>query len=327
MPSRREFVTGLGAAAVGAALPFRFLREASAAPLYPPIDLSYFDTPLSPAPSDIKIGYASITWDGDELKAIDDIAALGFPGIQIRSNILEQFGSRPGELRDVLARHHLTFVALSSGGVRIEPGVDAQVIDEHTSHARFVREAGGLYLQVTDTRPKGRPITAGDHARLGRLLTEIGRRCADLGVAVGYHNHMGTLGETPEAVDRILDAADPRYVKFELDIAHYQQGGGNPVQAIQRYHDRLLFLHIKDVESPSPEKPKDPASYRFVELGRGKVDVPGVFGALDKVKFRGWAIVELDSVPGKARTPKESAAIGKEYLETLGVHPQSPAQP
>jgi inosose dehydratase len=165
MPSRREFVTGLGAAAIGAALPFRLPLEASAAPWYPPIDLSYFDTPISPAPADVKIGYASITWDGDELEAIDDIAALGFPGIQIRSNILEQFGSRPGDLRDVLASHHLTLVALSSGGVRIDPGVDAKVIDEHASHAKFVRDAGGLYLQVTDTRPKGRTANPADRAR------------------------------------------------------------------------------------------------------------------------------------------------------------------
>ena len=49
-----------------------------------------------------------------------------------------------------------------------------------------------------------------------------------------------------------VDAADPRYVKLELDIAHYQQGGGDPIAAIRRYHDRLLFLHIKDVQSPVP---------------------------------------------------------------------------
>ena len=40
-------------------------------------------------------------------------------------------------------------------------------------------------------------------------------------------------------------------------------------------------------------------SYRFVELGRGQVDLPAVFKALHKVNFRGWAIVELDDVPDK----------------------------
>ena len=165
---------------------------------------------------------------------------------------------------------------------------------------------------MTDTRPRP-PDHPADHARLGRLLTEMAS-ALPISASTSATTITWARGETPDDVDRILDAADPRYVKLELDIAHYQQGGGNPAQAIRRYHDRLLFLHLKDVESPSPEKPADPRSYRFVELGRGKVDLPGVFAALDAVKFRGWAVIELDGVPGKARTPKESAEINKEYL-------------
>jgi inosose dehydratase len=317
--NRREFVFGLGAVAVGSALPLGTIAEALEPRLYPPIDLSYFDTPITRAAADIKFGYAAITWGGRDLQAIDDIAAVGFKGIQLRSNILAQFGERPAALRDILDQHHLTMVALSSGSVKIDPQLTQQVIAEHTSHAKFVRDVGGLYLQVTDDRPKDRPVVAADYARLGRLMSEIGKRAADLGVPLGYHNHMNSLGEKPEEVDRILEAADPRYVKLELDVAHYHQGGGDPVKAIRRYHDRLLFMHIKDVESVPSTTGDQAASYRFVELGRGKVDLKGVFAALQDVKFRGWAIVELDSVPDKTRTPKESALINKKYLEDLGL--------
>src|SRR3954463_6527319 len=60
--------------------------------------------------------------------------------------------------------------------------------------------------------------------------------------------------------------------------------------------------------------------FKFVELGRGKVDLPSVFSALEKIKYLGWAVVELDRVPDKARTPKESALISKRYLEeAIGV--------
>ena len=142
---------------------------------------------------------------------------------------------------------------------------------------------------------------------------------ADLGISLGYHNHMGSLGEHPEEVDQILEATDPRYAKLELDVAHYFQGGGDPVKCIEKYSDHMLFLHIKDVEKlPGATEPKK--SYRFVELGRGQVDLPAIFKALQKVNFRGWAIVELDDVPDKSRTPKECAAISKKYLEeNLGI--------
>ena len=163
-------------------------------------------------------------------------------------------------------------------------------------------------------RPKDRKPEAADFKQLGRVLTEIGKRSTDLGVPVGYHNHMGTLGESPEEVDRIMEAVDPRYIKLELDIAHYQQGGGDPVKVIRKYHDRLLFLHIKDVESLATSDERG-RGYRWVELGRGRVDLPAVFGALKDVKFRGWAVIELDSVPDKTRTPKECAQINKKYVE------------
>lgn len=323
MTSRRTFIASLGAAAAGSLLRIDE-TIAFAPPLYPPIDLSYFETPVSPAPADLKFGYAAITWGGRDREAIEDIASVGFPGIQLRSNVLKEFGDRPAALRDLLAKHRLTLVALSSGGVNIDPSVEAHVIEEHTRNARFVHDVGGLYLQVTDQRPKDRAIEPADMVRLGKLLTEIGKRTADLGVPLGYHNHMGTIGEKPGDVDRILEAADPRYVKLELDVAHYHQGGGDPVRAIRRYADRLLFLHLKDVESTvssgSGNLPgsADRPSYRFVELGRGKVNLPGVLDALKDVKFRGWLIVELDSVPDNARTPKESALIAKHYLEEHG---------
>src|SRR5438874_324266 len=209
-------------------------------------------------------------------------------------------------------------VDLSSGTVSGE-SPEGEEIAKHASNAKYAHDAGSLYLQLIDAKPK-RAVTAEDYKTLGRRMTEIGKRSADLGVKVGYHNHMETIGQSPEEVDRVLDAADPRYVKLELDIAHYLQGGGDPAKAIQQYHDRLLFLHIKDVESTPNRDSADGNGFRFVELGRGRVDLPAVFKALQDVRYRGWAVVELDSVPDPSRSPTESARISKNYLcERLGI--------
>lgn len=323
-PARRRFIFGLGATVAAAAsattLPAALaakLGSVLAEPsLYPPMDLSYFDTPIA-APSKISFGYASITWGGEDMQAIKDVAALGYKGIQLRSNIVPAYIDRPKALRDILAEHRLEMVALSSGGIQLDPGKAAEEVIKHTKHAAFVRDVGGRYLQVTDgfARRKNTPV-ADDYKRLGKLMTEIGKRSADMGIPLGYHNHMNNLGETPEDVDRLMNEADPRHVKLELDVAHYQQGGGDPVKAIKQYKDRLLFLHIKDVEGPLPDATGDPRfSYRFVELGRGKVNLPAIFAALKQVGFSGWAVVELDRVPDKARTPKDSATISKKYIE------------
>jgi len=313
--SRRQFLLGLGAVAASSAVPVKASARVLDPPLYPPVDLSYFNRPITPAPGLLRFGYAAITWNGNDVQAIADISELGFPGIQLRSNILKDFGNRPAALRDLLDQNHLEMVALSSGGISITLGSESDQIAKHVHNARFVHDVRGHYLQVTDSaRPKGRKPEAADFKQVGRVLGEIGKQAIDLGVPVGYHNHMGSLGEAPDEVDRIMDATDPRYVKLELDIAHYQQGGGDPARAIRQYHDRLLFLHIKDVESMATADERGRA-YRWVELGRGRVDLPSVFAALEDVGFRGWAVIELDSVTDKSRTPKECAQISKEYLE------------
>jgi len=313
---RREFLGAISAIAAASAFPCGtlFARER----LYPPMDLSHFDTPIPPAPSEIHFGYAAISWGGNDRQAIDDISAVGFRGIQLRSNSIAEFGS-PAAMRDLLSQHELKFVALSSGDLLSDAADAKKSVAEHTAHAKFLRAAGGLYLQIIDNRPKGRAATPVDFKQLGKALTELGKRTADLGIPLGYHNHMGSLGERPEELDQVMNSSDPRYVKLELDIAHYFQGGGDPVKAIETFRDRLLFLHIKDVERlPAGKDPQH--SYRFVELGHGLVDVPAVFEALRKVNFRGWAVVELDGVPDTAHSPKEAAAANKQYLqEKLGL--------
>lgn len=270
----------------------------------------------------MRFGCAAITWDGDDATAIAEIGAMGFQGIQLRTSAVRTWGKDPEVLRSLLAGHRLTLVALSSGTVGQPSVPDEAAIAEHLANARFLRAAGGKFLQLVDVRPVGRQPVADDFRRIGALLTEIGRRTADLGIPLGYHNHMGALGQSPDEVARVLDTSDPRFVHLELDIAHYAQAGGDPADAIRRYRDRLLFLHLKDVESPVPGGA--PTSYRFVPLGGGRVDLPAVFRALDESRFDGWGVVELDSVKGLGQTARQANAQSAAHLRRIG-HPISAA--
>jgi inosose dehydratase len=289
---RREFLSTVGVATAASLTPLHALIQ-------------------SKGPFALQFGYHAITWSGKDLLAIEEIAAGGFKGVQLRANLIPEYGDKPNAIKDLLAKHKLTFVALSSGNVLIDPAREKETIDMHVKHATFVKNAGGLFLQVTDERPK-RELTKDDFARMGKLLTEIGKRCNDLGVKLGYHNHMGNLGEKPEEVDAVLAAADPKAVTLELDIAHYTQGGGDPVAAVKKYGDRLGFLHFKDVVNNPPGEKRP---YKFVELGQGRVNIPGVVEALKSVGFRGWGIVELDGVPDPAKTPSQCLQISKTYIQ------------
>ena len=295
---RRQAITTLAAAAAAMTLP----------------------SPLLALQPRLRFGYAAITWGGNDRQAIADIASIGFRGIQLRTAAVEAFGDRPAALADLLAAHSLTMVALSSGNIGIDPALEADEMSRHVRHARFVRDVGGLYLQIIDSRPT-RAVTVADYAAMGRRLTELGKRTADIGIPLGYHHHMGSLGEGPDEIERIMSAVDTRYVRLQLDTAHYLQGGGDPIAAVRKYGSAILFVHLKDVESRTPDPVQNQGRpYRFVELGRGRVDLPGVVRALDEVGFKGWIVIELDAVPDRARTPKESAEINRRYItDRLGL--------
>jgi len=264
----------------------------------------------------IQYGYAGITWGNDYRKAIDEIAAVGYRGVQLRSSdgLLDQFGSKPAALKELLAQKHLAFPVFSSGNLSIDPAREKEMIDLHTGHARFVRDAGGLFLQVIDERPK-RAVVAGDYKRTGQLLTELGKRVQDVGVALAYHPHMNSTGEKPQELAAVLDAADRRHVRVLFDTAHYLQGGGDPASAIRQYRDWIAVLHLKDVRAAADQT----SGYQFVELGRGRVDLKAVFAALNEISFNGWGVVELDRVPDAGRTAKESAEMNRQFLiERMG---------
>jgi inosose dehydratase len=286
---RREFNLGVGALAASA-----FARRAF-------------------AKSDIQIGYAAITWGEKGVRqAIADISQVGYPGIQLRSNILKEFADKPDALKAELAKAHLTFACYSGGGPGADPAKRKDEVDKFLVGARFAKAAGALSVQST-TGHRPDKVDAPLLKELGLTLNEIGKRTAEIGLPLVLHPHMGQMVQNPEDVDGIMAATDPRYVKLLLDTGHYAAAGGDPVKALKTHGKRLGMLHIKDVADKAGGK------YQFVELGKGKVDFKAAFAALRATGFHGWAVVELDSVPA-GRAPKDAAAANREFLEkTVGL--------
>jgi len=269
--------------------------------------------------SSIKLGYSSITWGGKDLQAIQEIASLGFKGIQLRANTYPIYKDKPQELKAALDQAGLTLAMFSSGNVEIAPDKVEASIAQHLKHAEFVKQLGGSAIQLTNSlRKKDQLPTKEELVQLAEVMNEIGAKTKAIGIQTTYHNHMHQWGETPEEVDVILTHIDPTKVLLELDIAHYFQGGGDPAKAVLKYKKILHTLHIKDVESPIKGKENEPKSYKFVELGQGKVNLKEVFKNLDKINFSGWAVVELDGVPSSDKTPLQCATTSREFLKGIG---------
>jgi inosose dehydratase len=304
MTTRRDFLATVGAATVGAAS-WPIATEARGL------------TTVQPAA--FRFGCHTMTWGDDYVAGLADIARAGFKGVQLRANAMTRFGDAPEQLKALLAQQRVEFACFSSNNVLIGPDKEAETLALHEKNARFVGAAGGQHLQVTDERPKDRVPTSDDRKRMGGLLTRLGQRTAALGVKLVYHNHMGNLGQRPEEVAEVLDATDPAVVGFLLDMAHYAQAGGDPAQAVRAHRSRLTLVHAKDVRTMpvAPGAPPGTRAFQFVELGRGRVDLPGTFGALREVGFTGWVVLELDAVPEPGGSATASMLTSKHYIEQV----------
>jgi inosose dehydratase len=302
IPSRRQFLLGAGATALAAQFDANSISSVFAADY------------------EFKIGYHAMTWGDKTEQAIDEISELGYIGVAIRRSDYEKYANRAAEFKDLMAAKKLTLVSISTGDVTINPGAEKQEIADRVAMAKWMKGLAGLYLEATDSlRAKEGVNDHEDYKKLGRRLTEIGKRTfGEYGVKLGYQNSMNSIGERQLEFDRVMNATDPKYVWAAPDIAHMQTAGGDPVKFTRDYITRLLYPHFKDVliqKTPPgldgrPLRPK----YDFVELGQGVVNIPGVLQILKDFRYQGWIIIELDRAPG-GRTPKETAVISKKYVE------------
>jgi inosose dehydratase len=294
MTTRREFLVKSSLFSVALSLPFSFQAKKT-----------------------YSLGYSSITWSGQDEQAIKEVASLGFKGIQLRANTFAKYGENPAALKALIDQSGLQLCMFSSGSVEIDPAkVDASIA-QHVKHATFVKALGGTSIQLTNSlRKKGVKPEDKDLIRLAEVMNEIGAQTKKLGIQATYHNHMDQFGETPEEVDLLVQHMDPSKIKLLLDVAHYFQGGGNPAEAVLKYKNVIHAMHVKDVRQTEPR-------YRFVELGQGKVNLEEVFANLDKIKFKGFAIVELDGVPDPGKTPLSCAQTSKQFLKDTIQYPFS----
>ncbi|MFD8534073.1 TIM barrel protein [Streptosporangium canum] len=131
-------------------------------------------------------------------------------------------------------------------------------------------------------------------------LDRIRRGTAHL---VTLHPHVGTMVETKDEVERVLDGSA---VPLCLDTGHLLIGGTDPVDLVREVPERIAHVHLKDVDAALAERVRaGELSYTeavkagiYHPLGRGDVDVPGIVAGLGAAGYAGWYVMEQDVVLG-----------------------------
>jgi inosose dehydratase len=137
-------------------------------------------------------------------------------------------------------------------------------------------------------------------------LDRIADRAVARGVIACVHPHVGTMVETGEETERVLAGSR---VGLCVDTGHLLVGGADPVALTARHPDRVVHVHLKDVDDSLAAKVRDGSTTfgeavrdgMFRPLGEGDVDIAALVGTLESAGYRGWYVLEqdvkLDGVP------------------------------
>jgi inosose dehydratase len=271
-------------------------------------------------------------------QVLDEIAETGYTGLE-----LGPWGYLPTEpdvLRSELEKRHLQLLS-SFVPVKLADPAAHPAGEEHALKVgRLLAALGAKVIVLADDNGTVSDLVARAGQRTGSILdadqwdvfaqgvNRIARRIHDeLGLRVVFHHHCGGYVETAEEVRQLFSRADTDLVGLCLDTGHWHYAGGNALDAIQEYGERVRYLHFKDCDpNIRAIAIKEKLNYFeavqagvFCELGKGQVNFPSIIADMNALSYDGWAIVEQDILVDDLAAPRQAARASREYLRKLGL--------
>jgi inosose dehydratase len=270
----------------------------------------------------MRLGYHTITWGGvvgDPVgvtsvkdlfyrvngpmdRAIAEIGALGYEGVEMFDGNVVDYADRPDELNGLLESAGVQLVGVYTGANFIYEEILPEELTRVTRAAEVAQQFGATSLVVGGGARRASGTRDEDYERLAAALDTVTDIAEAHGLEACYHPHLSTIVESPAELDRLLPHTR---IGFCPDTAHLAAGGGDPAELIRRFPDRVRHVHLKDLQLEP---------FGFLPLGTGRVDFADVYAALRETGYDGWLVVELDVYDGD---PRDAAAHSLTYLQNL----------
>ncbi len=151
----------------------------------------------------------------------------------------------------------------------------------------------------------------------------IAKYCADQGIDLVYHHHMGTVVQSPEDIDAFMaeTLAAGGATKLLFDTGHCAFGGGDPAAVLAKHIARVRHFHAKNIR-PKVRARVEGEGLSFMDGVRagvftvpgdqeGSIDFAPLLQILKTHGYDGWIVIEAEQDPD-LRNPL--------LYQTLGLH-------
>lgn len=289
--------------------------------------LYYGTNPIAWSNDDDQTLGADITLE----QCLTDAGNIGFDGIEKGHKL----PTNPADLKAVLDPHGLRFISgwhslnLLAHSVEeekkaIQPHLD--LLKAMGCKVCIACETSNAIHGADDTALSQSPVLEdAKWAKFGADVEAIASYCADQGIALVYHHHMGTVVETEAEIDAFMAHTGPN-ARLLLDTGHAYFGGADPVKLAEKYMDRVSHLHAKNVRPAIMKQVRDEGLSFLEGVRRGVFTVPGddeggvEFEPVLKVAvehgYEGWLVIEAEQDPA-VRNPFHYQSMGLKALKEM----------
>ena len=285
LASRRAFLGGVAAVAAAGLLPRRGLGAQAAA-----------GKPNSNF-GGVRIGCITYSFRGGKVntaqETLDALIQCGLSEVELMGGPIQSFMGK-GDRQSQLAKCAELRKMYNDAGVNIHiHKMGFGKSDEDIDFAFEVAKALGA-IGITTER---------NDAAAKRLAPFADKHK----IWIAFHNHTGNLP--------VMDKKDPileygQYVGYNFDIGHYVAGtkGQSPIPVIEKYHDRMVSLHLKDRTADGKNLP----------WGQGTTPIKEVLQLMKKERWTFPADIELEyKVPAGSTSVAEVAKCVQFCKEAL----------
>jgi len=243
---------------------------------------------------------------GDIDRAIREIGAAGYEGVELFDGNLLDYRDRPGALRKILGDAGVKLVAVYAGANFIFNDILGEELARIERAAAAAAEAGAEHLVVGGGAKRARGSEPDDIRRLGDALEQVVRLAGAAGLTAHYHPHLSTIVEGPDEVREVFRHTA---INFCPDTAHLAAAGGDPAQQVREFRDRISYVHLKGLQ-------REP--FAFTPIDTGDLDNGAVIDALREIGFAGWVASELDSWPDPKGGAEQSLRFARQRFSQGG---------
>ena len=159
--------------------------------------------------------------------------------------------------------------------------------------------------------------------RLGKALAD------EFDVSLVFHPHVDSHVDTQPRVERFLQDTDPATVSLCLDTGHISYCGGDNLEIIRKYPDRIGYVHLKQIDPAVVRRVREEGlSFAdavklgaIVEPPLGEPAMEPLLSALSELDADLFAIVEQDLYPCEPDVPKPIAVRTANFFAGCGLGP------